>query len=526
MFLIKEILALAAFLILAAIGFTEISQSGGNISSNSQLQNQSIDSSSSVLLTQSSDEFYSYFDLIQNKSINKEKVQSDLNSLSSDFEREFLSALLNKRAGEFNNSFKQLFSLLADSPLQLRYYEELSSLAKISGNLNEISKWLKTNNEKSAEPFYVYLDGLVELNRGNTSSAIEKIQSLTKNGFDSKEIYYQLAYSFRIIGDYDASYKNLIEAEKLCIDEDVFLSKITNLKGTVFYLSGDYVRAKKEYESALQLSESNGNRVEEIKAIANLAIIKDQFGEIYKAREDFEKTIKMAKEIENLELLAFLYSELGVSFTYTNNLIEARRNYEKSSDLYERMKNTERLSYLSSNIGSLYLQISNYNSAFEYYKKGLAHAGENKLGQVLNLTGLGDVYSNESNYSKALQYYSRAKEIADSIKDVSSAIKIEQGIGALYYNINRPNEALEILKKADSNIKIDESPFELVKLYSKIGTILTSIDSISQAEIYFQKGLNLANKVGDIYSSIVLKTELGYNYYKQAKYNEALKLLH
>ena len=525
MFVIKEILALATFLILAAIGLTEISKSDSKVSSNIQLQNQSKNSSVNALLTQSSDEFFYYLDIIQNKPIDKEKVQAELNSFSSEFEKTFLSALLKKRAGEFENSFNQLFSLLANSPSQLRYYEELSSLAKISGKLKELSKWLDSNEDKSTDPFYIYLDGLVELNKGNTSTAIEKIQTLTVKGFVSKEIYYQLAYSFRIVGDYNASFKNLIEAEKLCGDNDVFLSKIINLKGTIFFLSGDYDKAKKEYESTLQLSVSNGNRVEEIKAIANLAIIKDQYGEVESARNDFTKSIKMAEEIENKELLAFLYSELGVSFTFTNNLIEARENYKKSSSLYERMRNDERLSYLSSNIGSLYLQIFNYKSALEYYNKGLKYAGENKLGQILNLTGLADVYSNESNYSKALQYYNRAKEIADSVKDISSILKIEQGIGALYYNINRPFDALEILKKAGSEVSGDELPFELVKLYSKIGTVLTSIDSLSQAETYFQKGLNLSSNVGDIYNSILLKTELANNYFQQEKYIEAIKLL-
>ena len=67
-----------------------------------------------------------------------------------------------------------------------------------------------------------------------------------------------------------------------------------------------------------------------IKALANLSIIKDQYGEVEGARDDFTKAIQMTEEIENKELLAFLYSELGVSFTYTNNLVEARKNYEKT----------------------------------------------------------------------------------------------------------------------------------------------------------------------------------------------------
>ena len=517
MFLIKEIVVLAACLIVAIIGLENISVSHKTISSNSQLNNQNE--------TKSSIEFFYYLDLIQNKPIDKEKIQAELKRLASDFEQEFLAALLKKRSGEFENAFNQLFSLLSKFPSQLNYYEELSSLAKISGKLDELSKWLDTNKEKSADPFYKYLDALVDMNKGSTSAAIKKIESLVGSGFASKEIYYQLAYLYRIVGDYDASSRNVIEAEKLCEEEDIFLSKIVNMKGTIFFLSGDYEKAKKEYESAFKISSSKGNRPEEIKAIANLGIIKDHYGEIYKARENFEMAIKMAEEIENLELLAFLYSELGVSFTYTNSLIAARENYKRSFSLYDRFKNNERLSYLSSNIGSLYLQISNYKSALEYYSKGLKYAGENKLGQILNMTGLGDVYSNESNYSKALLYYNRAREISDSIKDVSSVMKIDQGIGALYYNINRPFNALEILKKSESNIHNDESPFEQIKLYSKIGTVLTSIDSIGQAETYFQKGLNLAVNVGDIYSSLVLKTELAYNYFKQTNYSDALKLL-
>ena len=150
-----------------------------------------------------------------------------------------------------------------------------------------------------------------------------------------------------------------------------------------------------------------------------------------------------------MELLAFLYSELGVSYTYTNNLVEARKNYENSYSIYKLMKNNERLSYLSANIGALFLQISNYKSALKYYNEGLDYAGENKLGKILNLTGIADVYSNESNYSKALEYYDQAKELADSIKDIPSILKIDGGIGALYFNINRPLIALEILKTGE-----------------------------------------------------------------------------
>ena len=520
MFLLKEFIVLSVILILASLGLKEPSNPQQNQTPTTQEKSTRVLSDNKEL----SNEFLHLQNLILNKSINNEKIQSEIRLIKSDFERVYLLALLKKRGGNFEGSFNSLFILLDHLPPQFIYYDDLSTIGKVSGNLKKLTEWIDAKKETTNE-FYLYFAGMVEYHKGNASELIKKFKTLVDKGFTSKEIFFQLANSYRTVGDYNLAFRNLSNAERLCGKNDPFLSKIINLKGTLLFLSGEYDRAEKDYAFAFQLSKKNGSRVEEIKALANLAIIKDQYGEVDKARDDFSKAIHLAEEIENKELLAFLYSELGVSFTYTNNLIEARENYEKSYSLFELMRNDERLSYLSSNIGSLYLQISNYKSALDLYNKGLKYSGENKLGQILNLTGIADVYSNESNYSKALKYYKRAKEIADSIKDVSSALKIDQGIGALYYNINRPLISLEVLKNAESRIEEDDVPFELVKLYSKIGTVLTSIDSFKDAENYFLKGLNLSEKTGDIYNSIVLKTELAHNYFNQEKYAEASDFL-
>lgn len=520
---LKEFFVSVLCLTTALISFLGITNSSQTINSNQNLNSGKNYDDNSYIKT--SEQFNYYLDLIQNKSIDKNNLKRELTSLVSEFERNFLSALLNKREDEFEKAFDQLFSLINNLPNYFNYYEELALLGKISEKSNKLLEWFEKNKSNASDNFYFFLKALVELQSGKSTKAIEKFQSLITKGFTSKEIYFQLANAHRVTGNYDEAFNNLIRAESLCDKDDPFLPKIINLKGTIFYLSGDYEQAKKDYTSALEFSIKSGNKAEEIKSLANLAIIKDVYGEIFEARDDFQRAIKMAEEIENMELLAFLYSELGVSFSFTNNLIDSRKNYEKSYSLYEKLKNYERLSYLSSNIGSLYLQIANYKSALDYYSRGLKFAGDNTLGQILNLTGLADVYSNESNYSKALQYYNRAKEVADSIKDISSSIKIEQGIGALYYNINLPYKALQTLKAAESYFAEAQLPYEQIKLYLKTGTVLTSVDSLTSAEKYFQRALDIASDAGDIYSSILLKTELGYLHFLQSDYGRAIKLI-
>lgn len=520
---LKEFFVSVLCLTTALISFLGITNSSQTINSNQNLNSVKNYNDNSYIKT--SEQFNYYLDLIQNKSIDKNNLKRELTSLVSEFERNFLSALLNKREGEFEKAFDQLFSLINNLPNYFNYYEELALLGKISEKSNKLLEWVEKNKSNESDNFYFFLKALVELQSGKSTQAIEKFQSHIAKGFTSKEIYFQLANAYKITGNYNEAFNNLIRAETLCDKDDPFLPKIINLKGTIYYLSGDYEQAKKNYTSALEFSIKSGNKAEEIKSLANLAIIKDVYGEIFEARDDFQQAIKMAEEIENMELLAFLYSELGVSFSYTNSLIDSRKNYEKSFSLYEKLKNNERLSYLSSNIGSLYLQIANYKSALDYYNRGLKFAGENKLGQILNLTGLADVYSNESNYSKALQYYNRAKEVADSIKDISSLLKIGQGIGALYYNINLPYKALQTLKAAESYFADAQLPYEQIKLYSKIGTVLTSVDSLASAEKYFQQALDIASNTGDIYSLIVLKTETGYLKFLQSDYGRAINFI-
>lgn len=525
MFLIKEFIVITAILTSASLGLLEISNSYlGDSTQNKSQYSKDKKNNFSTEDQKFSKEFYYYLDLIQNKFINKEKLKSEINLLGSVFEKEYLTALLEKREGNFEDAFNRLYSLLQDSPKIFDYYDHIANLGKITENLDKLSEWLD-HADDSLYGFNLYLKGLVENEKGTIENSISSYENLIEEGFSTKEVYYQLASTLRKVGNYEDSFNNLSYAEKICEKDDSFLSKIIILKGTLFFLSGDYEKARVEYESSLKLAKQSENIVELIKSLANIAIINDMYGEVEAARQDFLTGIDMANEIENNELLAFLYSELGVSYTYTNNLVEARNNYEASYSLYKQMKNNERLSYLSANIGALFLQISNYKSALKYYNEGLDYAGENKLGKILNLTGIADVYSNESNYSKALEYYNKAKKIADSIKDIPSILKIDGGIGALYFNINRPLIALKALKNGEMLASENQLPFELVKLCSNIGTVLNSIDSISQAEIYFNKGLQIAEETGDIYNTILLKTELAYNYFLQDKYPEAEKIL-
>lgn len=457
---------------------------------------------------------------IRNSEIDFNQIEEEIESTKSDFEKNYLSSLIKIRKGDYETAFTLLNNLLDEKTSYLPYYDELVTSAKITGNITQLRSWIERQNATSINS--LYLSSIINFENGNYNESITELKQILEKDSSHVVVFYKLAYSYRLVGNYNQSLEMLKKAEVMLSPGNKYYAKVLNGKGSIYFLSGEYESAEKNYTEAYNSAKNSGNTVERIKAVGNLAIIKDSYGDVYSAREDLAEAIKQAKEINNQDLLSFLYSEIGVSFTYTNEIIKARKNYEQSYKFYSTLKNRERLSYLSANIGSIYLQEANYKSALKYYREGLKHSAENKLGMILNLTGIADVYSNSSNYSRALEYYQRANQLADSIQSVASLIKIEQGIGALFYNINKPLGALNFLIQAKERINDEEYPFETTELYYKIGTVLASVDSIDSSIKYFQDGLNIAIQTGDLYNEIILNTELAHNYYLQNNFRDAL----
>lgn len=452
--------------------------------------------------------FYQIERSLKNEEYDKTAIPKKISDLTSKFEQEYLKSIIKKREENFPSQYNHLSWQLNYVPELFRYYDELVSSAQATGKLNELRD--QTARLKSKNPFKVYLTALIENASGNYEGALKTVSGIKNT---TKEIQFLKAQALRGSGNYDQALVELTQAEKLSGNDRGFLAKIYNSKGSLFYLSGQIKKADEFYRRALQTARSAFNKEEEAKALINSGIISDEYGDVLSARRSINQALGIINKIQNHDLKAFAYSEMGVSYSLTNEIIEAKDYYDKSYRLFEKMNNRERLAYLSSNLAAIYGQLSNFKAALKHYEEGLNLAGENKRGQILNLTGIGDVYANLANYSKALGFYERAKKLSEEIKDVNSSASVDVSIGTLLYNIGRPHKAIEYYNNAAGIIDIQSNPYNAADLYFKTGLAYTDIDSFHIGVNYFQKGLELAQSSGDIYNEIIITTELSHNYY-------------
>ena len=437
-----------------------------------------------------------------------------INQLANSFEKNYLTALVSKRKGEYENSFNLFYSMLSNYPQYYPYYDELIFSAKASENLKQIQNIIES--EKSSNKYYDYLRSLYFYHTNQYSKSID----LLKNNHDF-ETQYLLSYSYRGIGDYESALSVMNQAESLLQKESYQVSKVLISKGSLYLLSGKYNEAEKLYNTGLESAKQSGNKKEEAKALINLAILDDQNGNVDDAKSKLETSIQISEAIEDKVLEATALSELAVSYTYSGNIVEAKNSYEASFEIFKVLNHKERLSNLCANIASLYSQTANYSSAIDYYNLGFDYAGENVVSKVLNLRGLGDVYSNLSNYSKSLEYYERAKKLAALIKDIVTESSVDVSIGTLYYNINKPIKALQIFLEAKDKIDSESDPYSAQDIYFKIGLAYSAIDSLNKSNSALSTALNISESVSDVYYKTIISTELGHNYFLQKDFSKA-----
>lgn len=451
--------------------------------------------------------FEKYLFYIENNEVDKDAVNSEI--IRNNLEKDLIGAIVNYKQNKFEDSYRLLFTHLKEKPKILKYYEYL---VKTAGVLNKYSQLKNFVSQREDETEFLYLSGLIDYYETNYRSAEEKFTKVLQTKLNSVEVLIYLSNTQRRLGDYKAATKTLQDAEKVISKTDPKTAEILVLRGSLYFLSDKYEEAEKAYKEGMHSAKESNNNIEIVKANLNLGMINDLNGNIAKARELFNSAYHLANKIYQKELAALVLSEWAVSFTYSNEPVEARKRYEKSYSIFQTFNNRERMALTAINIASLYLNIGNYRGALDYYNSALEKSGENVRAKMLSLRGLGDVYTNLANYTKALKYYDDAKELSKKIKDISNEAEINIGMGILFYNLGKPQKALELILENFDDINENELPYLKAELDQKAGIIYTSTGDYSKAEKFLAASIKLSDKFEDIYNSILSNTYLAYSY--------------
>lgn len=150
----------------------------------------------------------------------------------------------------------------------------------------------------------------------------------------------------------------------------------TNL-GIVYFESGNYDAALREYHNGLELAEELGNKQLTAIAVGCLGSVYERRGLFAEARENFERDLQLCEELGDKQGIAIAHGLLGELFSIMGEFDEAIEHLDKCLRLSEELG----------------------------YRKGIAKA----------VNTLGDVHYFREQFVKSRDYYNRAIEITRTI---------------------------------------------------------------------------------------------------------------
>lgn len=229
------------------------------------------------------------------------------------------------------------------------------------------------------------------------------------------------------------------ECEKLLVkcppSEKLFYQKqLSNALNNIGYVAdeqGDMQKALEYYNKSLKIQEAIHDKVGLARSLNNIGTIYDNFGDITKTLEYFHKSLKVREDIHDEKGVAACLNNIGLVYFKQKFFSKASASYFKALKILEKINNIDFKAIVLANIGLVYKEQQNYESALNYFQRArlLQESINDKFNLFATLNNIGTVYEKQQNYTLALEYFN--KNLA-----LSETLNYKKGIAVSLYNIS------------------------------------------------------------------------------------------
>jgi tetratricopeptide (TPR) repeat protein len=343
-----------------------------------------------------------------------------------------------------------------------------------------------------------YMKAISILNQADSSFTV---QTLLAN------CYIRLASVNNYTGNYklSAHYDSLAMNIGLCLGDKNIQGQCLNVRGLLFFNQSNYPYALVCYKKALEYAVASGNKHLEAMVYTQFDIA-DTF---------FDKTVKLAVEIQDSLLISGSYINRGMIAQYSGDNFAALTYYTKASEMCARVRDKNGVILCKQNIGSLLFNNGQTIAALDAFTESLQLAlKQNDLPNMAKgYHNMGEIYASISDYETAIDYYLRAAQLKERLNDLKGLASTYTSIGNLNYQrdnlkeaLNDYRESLKINRKLDYQIGIAKDYSNFANIYREEGQWEKGLDFAFKSlrihnQAHYEEGLGeLYLIIGSLYS--------------------------
>jgi len=242
------------------------------------------------------------------------------------------------------------------------------------------------------------------------------------------------------------------------------------------------------------------------------------------ARYYFDDAIVLAKELKDLNLLAYGQMKLGEFCCYRGGLEEGIKHYEIAKKYYEKTNDLGGIQRIYHNLASAYNQQGRLQAALDMYLQSLKALRDLKRQDLMGiLSDIGNVYFNQGSFIQALKYYKEAFALSSKFQNTHAEGFCLNNIGLVHNSLGNYDQALQYhidaLKKREEAKTLEG----ISNSYINIGNTYTQLGYHEKGRDYIKKSLEIETKLGNPNTIATGFDYIGTSFLSDQKYTEALQ---
>ena len=266
-----------------------------------------------------------------------------------------------------------------------------------------------------------------------------------------------------------------------------------------YCLATDYTNTTKYGWKLLHIYRGCGETAKEGNITLTLANICEQQFKFADARELYNRSMKIMREIGDRNREAYSSGKFGTMCYRLCEYDEAKANLEKALAIKIEIGDRQGEATCYGMLGIVSESLSKYDRAKGYLEKALAIRKEigDREGEATCYGNLGMVFQSVGEYYKAKEYLEKALAVRIEVGDREGEATDYGNFGTVLKSLGEYGKAKEYLEKSLAiRIEIGDSKGE-ASCYGNLGAVFESLGEYGKAKEYFEKALAIRIEIGD-----------------------------
>lgn len=213
---------------------------------------------------------------------------------------------------------------------------------------------------------------------------------------------------------------------------------------------GQYDEAVAIAAEILTLARQHQESIWEARILTGLGITGWRQGDYDKARRYMQQALELLGPAGHQQLRATALNYLGLIHTQISQYDQARRDYQEALELYRTIGERDGEAGCANNLGLLETSLGRYRQARQYYNQALSicHTIGDRLREGISLNTLGQVETTLGHYDRAAELLNRSLTIRRAIGDRRGEAFCLHDLGYLHLARQQPAEAITQFQRA------------------------------------------------------------------------------